>query len=466
MIASQIVLLYVITLILALFGLYISSRISSETSYLRKLFLFNFLIRIFLIFTLFLVLPKVLPETIPYLGVGDEFTYDRFGNAIAQAWRKGHNPEVSVPAPGFTYLNAIIFFLFGHNVLIVRIFNSFIGAWIPIFTYMIAKYAYGEDKIAKTSSILVSFLPSLLLHSITQLKEVPIIFTITFVIWMLMEGKKKFNVFLLLAIILACEYLLLLRMHYGLVLLISAVTYMIISYPREESPIKVVLFSMLVILSVWLMYAKLGYGLLGFDLVNNLSNYMFRYKYAVGSSNIFYSAFMSGGKIVLIPLVLMYSLLMPHPLWLFINRSYVVNSFSSWFDLIGAVAWYALIPFSAYGFFSSLKNRNSEKLLLCLFSFSIIFLLAISGQGLTTAGRHKDSIMPFLMIFAGVGIIDYIRGNLNIHLPLLLYAALLYGSSLLYIYMKLSSRMIQPFIIITGCTLAVLVFLTILKDRI
>lgn len=461
MVVGQIALLYIVILALALLGLFISSRISSETRFHRRLFLFSFLIRILLVFTVFLVLPKALPDITPYLMVGDEVTYDRVGSEIAQAWQKEYNLLTDIPSPGVTYLYAIIYFIFGHNVLIVRIFNSFIGALIPVFTYMIAKDAYVDDKVAKTSSILISFLPMLLLYSITQLKEVHVIFVLTFVIWGLIKLRRKFNGFLMIIAILACVYLMLLRTPYGLVLLVSAVIYMVISYLQDGRPVKAVACSMFVILLVWLLYARLGYGLLGRGLVDNINVYVFRYRYEVGVSNILYSAFMSWGKIPLIPLYMLVSLLMPYPLWLFFNPIYKVTSFSAFFDLIGAIAWYALIPFSAYGFLSSLKNRNSEKLLLCLISLSIILLLAISGQGLITAGRHKDSVMSFLMIFAGAGIVDYIRGNLNLRLLLLLYAGLLYGSSLLYIYMKFSSGMTQPFMIITGCTFFALAFLTI-----
>ena len=457
MIANQIALLYIIILILALFGLYISSRISSETNYLRRLFLSNFLLRVCLV--LFLAV-KIVPVFRRHI-MGDELNYDRIAHLIAQAWQEGYNPGIRGPAPGFIYFSASIYFLFGYNPTIVKIFNSFIGALIPIFVYIIAKHAYGEGKIAKTAATLVSLLPSLLIYSITQLKEIHVIFILTFVIGGLMELRRKFSIVLLIAIALVYIDLMFLRFYYCFPLLISAIIYMIICYSPQDR-IKGVLYGALLLLLVGLTMDRLGYSLFG--LAKQLST-IIQYKYDAPDSNILYPVFSRFGRIALLPISTSYSLLMPNPLWLFFNPYYKIQPIS-WLFLIDSIVWYILIPFSAYGFFSSLKNRNNEKLLLCLLSFSIICLSAISGQGLITAGRHKDSVMPFFMIFAGVGIIDYIRGNFNIRLLILLYAALLYGSSLLYIYMKFSSRMIQPFIIITGCTLVALVFLTILKDRI
>lgn len=438
MIVSQIFQLCIIIIVLTLFGLYLSSRtsrISSEARFFRKLFLSSFLLRLLLMFSLYLILIMMLPERNGFISGAnnDESGYDRLGNTIAQAWREGYNPKLYVPAPGFTYLNAIIYFLFGHNVLIVRTFSGFLGALIPILVYMITKYAYGEDKIAKAASIFIAFMPTTLLYSIGHYKEVYVIFTLTFTVWALMKLKRRFNVFLLIAVILTWIYLMSVRFYFGYILLMSATTYLIIGYaPRNQ--IKVII----ICLIACLIIAKLGYkSSIGF--IYNPTDYItFRYENVVGSTNVAYSIFSSGNKIATIPLITLYSFLMPYPLWPFLN-SYYVSTFSSWLFWIGTVAWYTLMPFSVYGFFLTLKNRNSEKFLLFIISLLTILLLSLSGQGVITAGRTKDSIMPFLMIFAGLGIIDYRRGKSNIRHVLWFYAALLYGSSLLYIYMRLPS---------------------------
>ena len=468
MIASQIFQLYIIIIVLTLFGLYLSSRISrisSEAKFFRKLFLFSFLLRILLMFGIYLILIRMLPERNGFISGAnnDESGYDRLGNTIAQAWREGYNPNLYVPAPGFTYLNAIIYFLFGHNVLIVRTFSSFIGALIPIFVYMITKYAYDEDKIAKAASILIAFLPTTLLYSINHYKEVYVIFTLTFTVWALMKLRRRFNVFLLIAVILTWIYLMSMRFYFGYILLMSAITYIIIGYvPRNQLKVTIVcLITCLII--VKLVGHKLSTGF----IYNPIDYIQFRYENVVGSTNVFHSIFSSGNKIATIPLITLYSFLMPYPLWPFLNP-YYVSSFDSWLFWIGAVVWYVLMPFSVYGFFLTLKNRNSEMFLLFLISFLTILLLSFSGQGVITAGRIKDSIMPFLMIFAGVGVIDYKREESNISLFLWIYAALLYGSSFLYLYMRLAS--IGTLFIKASFVVAALVtlglFLNLLKGRI
>lgn len=471
---SQITLSFMIIFVFTLLGLYVTSRISRDAeSFLKKLFLFGFLLRVLLVFVTCLVLTIIFPERKGFLtgADNDESVYDYVGNTIAQAWQAGCNPRISsVPAPGYVYLNALIYFLFGHNVLIVRIFNSFLGALIPIFVYIIAKHAYGEHKVARVASILISFLPIFLYYSITHLKEIAIIFTLVFTIWGVIELRKQFRVFLAIVTILIAVYLIFLRFFYAYILFIVVITYMIITHHR--SPMKAILYSVLLFCLGGLALGWLGYGFWGVDYVGQQlefhQSYIF-YEYRGHSSGVahstsFLSVFRGGRKIYFIPLGMLYSLLMPFPLWPFFNPSYI-PVFTSWVEWVGAVVWYALMPFSVYGFFSSFKNRNDKKLLLCLLSLAMILLVAITGQGLLTAGgRHKESIMPFLMIFASVSIVDFKRRKANINLFLLTYAALLHGGFLLYLYIKVSPAL-STIMFIGGCICVALVGLDILRKR-
>ncbi len=458
---------FIAILFLTILGSYISKRLSNnnlESIFFKKIFLISFIFRILLMFAFYFVLEGFFPEHNTFItgSENDEAVYDKNGIEIADAWRKGYSPPgYLLGSLAYNYLNAIIYFLFGHNIFLVRMLGVFVGSLIPILVYKISEYSYNDIRVAKIASILTAFLPVLLLYSVMQLKEVHVIFSSVFIIWGLMKLRTKLNVLLIIAIVFMWIYLIFLRFYYGYIILASSLIYIIINRSVKYRAITIITFVIASIISMILL-SNLGLAE-RFGFIKNVIGYLsFKSEeHYVGTSetNVFYSAVKKGGGILVIPINIIYSFFMPYPLWILCNPRYTIR-FSTWPFLVATIAWYILTPFCIYGFICSFKGKNNEKLFLILIILSTLAMLAMSSQGVITAGRTKDTIMPFLMIFGSLGITRYIKRQTGIQLFVLLYIFLQYGGGLLYIFMRMSS--LGLVFISSSLFVAVLTGLTIL----
>jgi hypothetical protein len=115
----------------------------------------------------------------------DEETYFQIGRALAMYWS-----GEAFSAPGrlstdepfaYFYLNAISYTLFG-TIVPLKIANALLGALVCRYAYSLADALYGP-KVARRTALLVAFLPSLVLWSALNIRDVWILFLLVFLSW-------------------------------------------------------------------------------------------------------------------------------------------------------------------------------------------------------------------------------------------------------------------------------------------
>ena len=95
----------------------------------------------------------------------------------------------------FSILESIFIFTFGKSLIFIKYCNCFIGALLPVFTYLLAKVTFCNKKIAKISACLIAFLPSMVAWSSIGIKEPIVILLITVFFYYYIKIIRHFNLF-------------------------------------------------------------------------------------------------------------------------------------------------------------------------------------------------------------------------------------------------------------------------------
>lgn len=114
-------------------------------------------------------------RTREYLNVGDSDYYSQRGYAIAQYAKGVEEPVVMYRIRqygwhGYAYVIGLFYHLFGFSPISVKFINCLLGALLGPVLFYLARSCFNAS-IAKWSSLTVSFFPSLLFWSATNLKE-------------------------------------------------------------------------------------------------------------------------------------------------------------------------------------------------------------------------------------------------------------------------------------------------------
>lgn len=126
------------------------------------------------------------------------FQYDTIGWNIAQGL--GYSMESEPPyipsayrPPVYTYLLALIYKIFGHSYLAVKIFQAILGSFTCILTYIIAKKVFNRFT-ALMSSLLSAVYPAFLLYSNQILMEVTITFLVVLCVYLFIGAIEQQSV--------------------------------------------------------------------------------------------------------------------------------------------------------------------------------------------------------------------------------------------------------------------------------
>lgn len=433
--------LLALVLFFTVIGVYISRALSQreDRSFLTKLYIYGFAARLIIALIICYGFTYLFPNdpklSKGFLTGGDDFRYDEIGSLISESWRQGSNVGI-FELPGYFYFNAVIYFLFGHYILAVRIFNSFFGSLVPVFIYSFAKSI--DRKIAQTASILTAFIPSQLIYSATQLKDIIIVFIFTFATWAIAKLYKKWNIWLIILVIPPIIYLMYLRPPYMFLLIFVIIIYLARYF--TQSPLKVLVISSLMIVILGISLEYLGYGFMGakyfqiFD--SDLRGEFFLLQARQAESRKFYSIFsgVSYTEIHLFPVAMLLAWITPFPLYIFVDTL----SFDNWLSFFIASGWYPMIPFIVYGLLCSIKSKDNKIFLLSITIILVLISLCFSGIGIVSGGRHREVVIPHMLILAAWGIKDYRLGKSGIRLVLLLYIAIITMLFFIFTHVKIA----------------------------
>ena len=394
---------------------------SAERSFLVKLFIWGLLLRVILLLIIQPVLIYInrwftaegVSESAAYL-FGDDGYYTLRSWGIVQHMLGYKIDSFMVPRTlgyhGYTfylYIVAFFYYLFGFSPISVTFTNCIFSVSTGVVYYFVAK-EISNDKSARVAAIIITFFPSLMIWSISNLKDALFIFLtgIIFLAFMKVIRTDKIGYWALLlaaifiSILIRPKFIIL---EAGIVLWACALYF----YLKKKLRSKYILLIFICGAAVWPI---LSHGLV--FIKNALVDYHrgvaftegFRYRiyddwlYKIGLRGSIVSgldmlkAFFRGWA---------HFFLEPFP-W----KMCSVLSLASFPQMI---IWYMMLPFGIAGIFIQMKRDKKMALAFLAFFLSIGTILAMTGGNIGTDLRIRDMLSPLIIVFSSIGLTHFFR---------------------------------------------------------
>ncbi len=361
----------------------------------------------------------IVDRTREYIKIGDSDYYSQRGYAIAQYAKEVREPVVLFRVQqygwnGYVYVIGLFYYLFGYSPVSVKLINCLLGALLGPILFFLAKSCFNAS-IGRWSSIAVAFFPSLILWSATNLKESSFIGMTLLLLLLFSRIRESPDVRS--------------RLFYGCLFLFALLVHMTLrSAFFSFLLVGAVLISQGIIFlkrKSWFLVLTLGV-VAGFtcmrwvDIRSGLMMPLFyRHLGYVGTAGVSYEylpeEFYTHSKSYRNePLEDLSSEIKPAVLVLAVAKSvfhYLVEPLPWKMDNLfllfispQMLFWYLILLLAFLGIGWSLRWNLDRSLFLCVTLFSWIVLMAPASGNVGTLFRIRDTVTPFFLIFASVGI--------------------------------------------------------------
>jgi len=336
--------------------------------------------------------------------------YDQLGWEIAQVWRSGRLASFadalgySYATPLYIYFNALVYTALGHNLLAIRVINSFLGVLTGTLTYFIAKRSYGL-RVAKIALVLTTFFPSMIFWSTQNLKDTLVVFLICLIVWAYLKLRDEgLNLLYVLLIVLCPLALMQVRPAMAIAMVLLPIAAFFLSGGKRFQ--RGIVIGTLLIILVGFLFRYLDYGFLGSHYIRRFTNLQtlqhFRRFRATGGS-----AFGGEADVSTIPGLLAS---LPESLVAFLLRPWPWEARSLWgtATIPEMIGWYILFPCLLIGLVYAIRTHWRRDFI--LWGYVVFGTLAAAPQygNLGTAYRHRVQLLPFYLTFAALGIVLYV----------------------------------------------------------
>lgn len=306
---------------------------------------------------------------------------------------------------GYTYILSRFYFLFGYQIQAARLINALLNIVAFLFIFYLSRELFNLN-VARISSCIFAFSPSITLWSTMIVVDMFVLLGIVACMFSLVKVIKKVELKWLLLMILAVFMVGSVRKYIMAILVIVilvAIFFKTFTHMTRKGKLVIFLtgllfFIMLLRLPIapfletkWEETIKLVLQRQGGMAQADDSGYYIYPTYCYRDqkcSLIDVSKAYTRG--------MYYVLLSPFP--------WRVDSELQLMAYPQAVLWYFMIPFILYGFYLGLKINRFATTLIFLYSFFVFSLFALVEGNIGALFRHKDMVMPFLIIYFGAGI--------------------------------------------------------------
>ena len=314
---------------------------------------------------------------------------------------------------GFPVYLAIYYYIFGAVIIIPRLANAFLGAWMCVSVYKLALRNFGPAA-ARLAAIMAMLLPTLIYYCGLHLKETLMTYLcVAFIerIDYLVHDKKKILLNSAGAVLLGLSVFFF-RTVLAVALCFAAGSMVMFSGRRIAN------LGRRLLAGAWLTILVLI--VLSTDLTREVNKYVDQRDVNLQNQMQYFSQRKGGNRFatygrssIFIPMMLV----VPFP-------SLVDTGQENAMMINGAVYTrniYAFFVFLAIVAFIKKKQLRQHALILS-FLFSYLVVLAMSGHAISE--RFHLPAVPFLLILAGYGVTQLDRRNKNYYIPYLLVIAL------------------------------------------
>jgi 4-amino-4-deoxy-L-arabinose transferase-like glycosyltransferase len=337
---------------------------------------------------------------------GDALAYDEQGNILLRVWRGelSYNLLNGTLAGqtfyGMPYLVASIYAVVGRNMLAVQFVNAVLGALTILPVYLCAQHIFENKRVARTSALLVTFFPSLVLWSAQGLKDAPIIFLLALAMLATLRLCRKLSLGYIVLLVGAMLGLLSMRFYIFYMVAAAAAGAFVIG--QRSITIRSFAQQFIVIICVGLMLVQFGvlrsatqqYETFGsLEAINRSRLDLTRSAESGFGKDVDVST--TSGALSAIPLGLLYLLFAPFP-WQVVNLRQLIT-------LPEMLAWWGSFPLLVLGLWFTLKYRLRPALPILLFTTMLTLGYSIFQGNVGTAYRQRAQLLIFYFMFVAVG---------------------------------------------------------------
>ena len=307
----------------------------------------------------------------------------------------------------YTYLLSSFYYIFGYQIQAARFINTILSILAMLFIFYTAKEAFGQE-IAKLSSAIFAFFPSLVLWSISIGTDMMILLCVIAYIYAFIRILKKLEFGLIL--VMAASILVLFSfMGRGqavqvLILVTAAgMVYRLFKKFTKKVKLSILLFLILLIIvsinspavsvadrHIQENIHKIMRIQSGFAVIDDSGYLVYpAHCYQDFSCNLteFFGAYFKG---------MVYAIFAPFP-WQIASKLQLMA-----YPQI--ILWYCMLPFVVYGLFSGYRKNGLSAFILSLYCFLVLSIFALAEGNVGSLFRHRDMATPFLLIFFAVGL--------------------------------------------------------------
>lgn len=342
---------------------------------------------------------------------GDQLTYDTWGWGLAQAWAgtlqntkwvydrmRGYSGT-----NGMYYWVAVLYSIFGHSQIIAMICQSAIVSFTPILTYKISFLLYGSRKAARYASLLVAFLPSMVIWSSLLLKDPVIIFLLCTTVYCALKTQRELQYVYIIPATLAMLPILSIRAYVFYFILFSLAASYFMSRFGSKLSLRAYLARLCGIAVIGCALFAIGFDeIVAAQLKTNVLEKIQSSRTDLARSG--YSGFGTSAKVSTIqdalafmPTGITYLVLAPFP--------WQGGGLRQMLALPEQVVWYALFPFFIIGMIYTARRHLRDALIIFLFVVQLTCFYGIFVGNVGTAHRQRTQVFVFYLIFTAAGIV-------------------------------------------------------------
>jgi len=339
----------------------------------------------------------------------DEASYDNFGWLLAQKWLGGGDfniiKETSHIQIGYYYFVAAIYFIFGHEPIMVSLVNIILGILAGLLLYFLSREIFSE-KTAKIVLILSLFWPSIAFWSTQNLKDTLLLFLMAALALLFLKILNRAHNSLCATVyllgFLICSVALLSMRAYTFLLFAGslALGYLIIGFRKFNKRAVFAGILLIVLLSSVVLFLSQFKNLQWNYLTKiNLNTLDFIRKSTVlgGSSfgqNIEYRSW--GDVLAFLPMGLAYAIFSPFP-WQFKEGGLFKLAVPE------TILWYLVLFFLIYGIYLAIRSKKLEGWSFIIFIVIAFLTFALFQGNIGSLFRQRAQVWFFGFIFAGYG---------------------------------------------------------------
>jgi len=334
---------------------------------------------------------------------GDSQTYDGFGAVLAESWSHGgalDSWQTTIEGKvnrGFIYFVAVIYYVFGRNVLLVQFLNGIIGALTPVVIFEIGLILYDRG-VARTAMLLTSFFPQMIFWSAALYKDPAVMLCIALSILAVYRLREKFTLTWLVLYLIAVAALVWLRFYIFYAVAVATAVGILVHHRRGLIFGVASQLTLVTAVLLLFLYTPVGREIMAqshfFDI--QLLGYS-RLDLSRAGSGFGADADVSTfrGILSFLPVGMTYLLFAPFP--------WSVQGLRQLLALPDVLLWYALVPALLRGVVAAYRRlRQTMPILVFTTALTLAYGAFLGNVG--TAYRQRTQIMMFYFLFVADGL--------------------------------------------------------------